>query len=102
MERDVIEIFARRQPFGRKYSIRVEVVQIVGVGIILEQRVTVGPFVVGPQSLTGAQRADEQLGFEFVRSQQIDIRSEEHTSELQSLMHISYAVFCLQKKKKNK
>src|SRR3546814_3731907 len=28
-----------------------------------------------------------------------DIRSEEHTSELQSLMRISYAVFCLQKKK---
>src|SRR3546814_6748893 len=26
------------------------------------------------------------------------IRSEEHTSELQSLMHISYAVFCLKKK----
>src|SRR3546814_7706490 len=31
----------------------------------------------------------------------IDSRSEEHTSELQSLMRISYAVFCL-KKKKNK
>src|SRR3546814_3088926 len=30
-----------------------------------------------------------------------DVRSEEHTSELQSLMRISYAVFCLQKKKKN-
>src|SRR3546814_2882462 len=28
-----------------------------------------------------------------------DIRSEEHTSELQSLMRISYAVFCLKKKK---
>src|SRR3546814_5923529 len=28
-------------------------------------------------------------------------RSEEHTSELQSLMRISYAVFCLQKKKKH-
>src|SRR3546814_2420557 len=28
-------------------------------------------------------------------------RSEEHTSELQSLMRISYAVFCLQKKKTN-
>src|SRR3546814_4483497 len=27
------------------------------------------------------------------------IRSEEHTSELQSLMRISYAVFCLKKKK---
>src|SRR3546814_10739811 len=29
-------------------------------------------------------------------------RSEEHTSELQSLMRISYAVFCLKKKKNNK
>src|SRR3546814_3889192 len=29
-------------------------------------------------------------------------RSEEHTSELQSLMRISYAVFCLKKKKKQK
>src|SRR3546814_1649546 len=29
-------------------------------------------------------------------------RSEEHTSELQSLMRISYAVFCLKKKKYNK
>src|SRR3546814_7920125 len=28
-------------------------------------------------------------------------RSEDHTSELQSLMRISYAVFCLKKKKKN-
>src|SRR3546814_4976405 len=30
---------------------------------------------------------------------QADARSEEHTSELQSLMRISYAVFCLKKKK---
>src|SRR3546814_4992168 len=29
-------------------------------------------------------------------------KSEEHTSELQSLMRISYAVFCLKKKKKNR
>src|SRR3546814_6642770 len=29
-----------------------------------------------------------------------DLRSEEHTSELQSLMRISYAVFCLKKKRK--
>src|SRR3546814_5501338 len=33
---------------------------------------------------------------------QIKARSEEHTSELQSLMRISYAVFCLKKKKKIK
>src|SRR3546814_7473516 len=31
-----------------------------------------------------------------------DFRSEEHTSELQSLMRISYAVFCLKKQKKTK
>src|SRR3546814_7560093 len=30
------------------------------------------------------------------------VRSEEHTSELQSLMRISYAVFCLKKKKNSK
>src|SRR3546814_5719856 len=30
----------------------------------------------------------------------LGLRSEEHTSELQSLMRISYAVFCLKKKKK--
>src|SRR3546814_8954144 len=31
----------------------------------------------------------------------LELRSEEHTSELQSLMRISYAVFCLKKKKTN-
>src|SRR3546814_2681021 len=34
----------------------------------------------------------------FGRDLQINPRSEEHTSELQSLMRISYAVFCLKKK----
>src|SRR3546814_10640358 len=34
-----------------------------------------------------------------VRAEPILIRSEEHTSELQSLMRISYAVFCLKTKK---
>src|SRR3546814_3643492 len=33
------------------------------------------------------------------RARRSALRSEEHTSELQSLMRISYAVFCLQKKK---
>src|SRR3546814_10255472 len=33
------------------------------------------------------------------RSAKFAFRSEEHTSELQSLMRISYAVFCLEKKK---
>src|SRR3546814_6029549 len=58
-------------------------------------------------------RSEEQRGFLAVKIGQfafeIDMvmrvaadRSEEHTSELQSLMRISYAVFCLQKKNKNK
>src|SRR3546814_7469900 len=33
------------------------------------------------------------------KSANVETRSEEHTSELQSLMRISYAVFCLKKKK---
>src|SRR3546814_16081665 len=41
-------------------------------------------------------------GFVGWKSLGIVSRSEEHTSELQSLMRISYAVFCLKKKKKNK
>src|SRR3546814_2877771 len=40
-----------------------------------------------------------RLVFEFADIE--ELRSEEHTSELQSLMRISYAVFCLKKKKKN-
>src|SRR3546814_3191246 len=43
----------------------------------------------------GAPR--QRLGHEH---RDIGLRSEEHTSELQSLMRISYAVFCLKKKKK--
>src|SRR3546814_5637893 len=38
--------------------------------------------------------------FRCVRSRRSRSRSEEHTSELQSLMRISYAVFCLKKKNK--
>src|SRR3546814_2024057 len=46
----------------------------------------------------GEGAVDENLP-ELRRLRRLDIRSEEHTSELQSLMRISYAVFCLKKKK---
>src|SRR3546814_4618016 len=39
------------------------------------------------------QRAQSDVGF----ARNLETRSEEHTSELQSLMRISYAVFCLKK-----
>src|SRR3546814_2549677 len=42
---------------------------------------------------------DRRHSFPPTRRQLTVVRSEEHTSELQSLMRISYAVFCLKKKK---
>src|SRR3546814_9173189 len=41
----------------------------------------------------------ESFGRRFLFGVRASFRSEEHTSELQSLMRISYAVFCLKKKK---
>src|SRR3546814_3851721 len=38
------------------------------------------------------------VGFRYRLYSRSGVRSEEHTSELQSLMRISYAVFCLKKK----
>src|SRR3546814_5057396 len=60
-------------------------------------------------SVAGAKRGFEIVGRPFAASHQrkatdhrshlmVEERSEEHTSELQSLMRISYAVFCLKKK----
>src|SRR3546814_10218359 len=56
-------------------------------------------------AVTAVGRPDQPA---FVAAQRLDgvevvgkfVRSEEHTSELQSLMRISYAVFCLKNKKK--
>src|SRR3546814_7236263 len=50
-----------------------------------------------------AQEFGLKIGLVFVLGLMVfatfnDLRSEEHTSELQSLMRISYAVFCLHKK----
>src|SRR3546814_17567753 len=43
-------------------------------------------------------RVIDDMGMRSLRTR--EFRSEEHTSELQSLMRISYAVFCLKKKNK--
>src|SRR3546814_8567876 len=48
---------------------------------------------------SAAQFNTEKLN--WLNAHYIKQRSEEHTSELQSLMRISYAVFCLKKKKKS-
>src|SRR3546814_3440677 len=54
------------------------------------QRIAIAPEGGRDLALRSMRRAIKELQ-----------RSEEHTSELQSLMRISYAVFCLKKKKKN-
>src|SRR3546814_4009978 len=59
---------------------------------------------VVPQVVRGARRRRQHDDARVVLPQRqllggADHRSEEHTSELQSLMRISYAVFCLKKKK---
>src|SRR3546814_2790938 len=63
-----------------------------------EQRSGGVPAIPRPQGKTG-QREDERKAVESGKS--LHGRSEEHTSELQSLMRNSYAVFCLTKKNKN-
>src|SRR3546814_10891716 len=48
--------------------------------------------------IVGGQASHEGFGLPAFGAQLLTNRSEEHTSELQSLMRIQYAVFCLKKK----
>src|SRR3546814_5165567 len=59
----------------------------------LRLRVVADPATIDPRFLMSPAALDRIAGV---------VRSEEHTSELQSLMRISYAVFCLQKKQTDK
>src|SRR3546814_5847921 len=69
---------------GRPHETRAAIIAIAGA-------------ILGPLHLVG-NKGDLALEATFRRRPQG--RSEEHTSELQSLMRISYAVFCWKKKKK--
>src|SRR3546814_10333126 len=67
-----------------------------------EGREAVGP---GQQRVSGEQAAERMTEQDAIAARglriarrDLGLRSEEHTSELQSLMRISYAVFCLKKK----
>src|SRR3546814_1093726 len=82
-------LHARRAAIGRRAH-----VGIVGAGEILGlglERIAVEAAATKVVVLRVASR--------FVETDIVIPRSEEHTSELQSLMRISYAVFCLKKKK---
>src|SRR3546814_10282851 len=57
-----------------------------------------GQILLYQQPTAGLRHMLYHEGFYMVPRRDGLLRSEEHTSELQSLMRISYAVFCLQKK----
>src|SRR3546814_9910982 len=76
----------RDQPRGvHPRQQQVEIAPIAGIGAAVQP-----PLAADRLQRTGPQLPDMR---------EVALRSEEHTSELQSLMRISYAVFCLKKKK---
>src|SRR3546814_9450417 len=71
--------------------------EIVRPGIVEQQEWA----YVRAQRVVREERPDrEAVAHPMLPVVAVTARSEEHTSELQSLMRISYAVFCLKKKKK--
>src|SRR3546814_1644159 len=82
--------------------------KMIGAGVLGHRKV--GEIGVSGLHVAGDAEAPKgQVGFRFegfdceaTSGVGVVFRSEEHTSELQSLMRISYAVFCLKKKKKKK
>src|SRR3546814_5050865 len=75
-------------------------VLLVGGLMVIAGETTIGvvvAFISGFERLSTPLR--ELVAYYRVAAQANVQRSEEHTSELQSLMRISYAVFCLKKKK---
>src|SRR3546814_5261292 len=80
------------EPFGPRGRVHVVGVRVHLRGIEQQQ--------VGLRALADRAAIGKAEDRSRVRRRPAHRRSEEHTSELQSLMRISYAVFCLKKKKK--
>src|SRR3546814_9836834 len=86
------QVAERRQRFFQRHSkiIVMGLIEVDIIGLQSSQRILDCAFY-----MTRRQAATPRRCF-------TSNRSEEHTSELQSLMRISYAVFCLKKKKEHK
>src|SRR3546814_9553280 len=78
---------AGEAPLARGDLAHVAIERGVVLRAVEQVRAAAGDFLVAVSGHTGERRVDRD-----------ESRSEEHTSELQSLMRISYAVFCLKKK----
>src|SRR3546814_3466670 len=96
----------------RRHRVRVMLAITLGCGLIYTCRLALG--VVKKPLIDAGVFSPNDLGLigsalfytyaigKLTNGFLADHRSEEHTSELQSLMRISYAGFCLKKKKKHK
>src|SRR3546814_3150490 len=74
----------------------------VGVRAFGVEMVDRHPIQLGAEILLDLRHQAPDIGFEIgIFGTVLGRRSEEHTSELQSLMRISYAFFCLKKKTTN-
>src|SRR3546814_1533410 len=94
----VLYVDGLKRNYGFVYMPRPEIATLERVEVL------VGPASVlygagSSGGLTNMQSKRPQFDFGGSASVSYGTRSEEHTSELQSLMRISYAVFCLKKKK---
>src|SRR3546814_4058736 len=74
-------------------GLRAAFVALAGMALVAASNALPGETVA--IAVPAAPQPDQSYAFK------LDGRSEEHTSELQSLMRISYAVFCLKKKTNN-
>src|SRR3546814_8447142 len=89
------EVFRLNQESARVSNIIHPVMEALG-GFAIAAVILYG----GNEVISGNRDAGSLFTFIFALLLAYEpLRSEEHTSELQSLMRISYAVFCLQKKK---
>src|SRR3546814_2416965 len=90
--------FSHRQLCFRKLAMR-HFPSATAISFALAAAVWAAP-AAAQDAPVGPAVEDSGLSDIVVTAQRREERSEEHTSELQSLMRISYAVFCLKKKKK--
>src|SRR3546814_7642197 len=101
-----------RTPVSRRERGERRIEQIIGAAeeVLVErgyERTTTNAIAeragISPGSLYQFFRNKDEIAEALAgRYSEVFARSEEHTSELQSLMRISYAVFCLKKKKTNR
>src|SRR3546814_3421174 len=87
-----------RQPFVLDFGAQALLDRVVGARAKVEIDQLAGALA---QAMADIVARDDQILAALILAADDDmgVRSEEHTSELQSLMRISYAVFCLKKKK---